>query len=70
AEQFQMSFNDHNFENEMQTFDYLCEEIYDLYQGMPIENDELESVVTTTCEKEVNVDDLQPRQISENIPKI
>ncbi|CAI2199466.1 850_t:CDS:1, partial [Funneliformis geosporum] len=43
AKQFQMSFNDHNFENKMQTFDYLCEEIYDLYQEMPIENDELES---------------------------
>ncbi|CAI2172747.1 6171_t:CDS:1, partial [Funneliformis geosporum] len=67
-----MSFNDHNFENEfeMQTFDYLCEEIYDLYQEMPMENDELESAITTTCEEEANVNDLQPKQIYENIPEI
>ena len=63
VEQFQMSFNVHdNFNNEpeMQTFDYLCE-IYDFYQEMPTESNELEPAATTTCEVETNVDDLQSR---------
>ncbi|CAI2193691.1 9125_t:CDS:1, partial [Funneliformis geosporum] len=69
AEQFQMTFNDHN-DFEMQTFDYLCEEIYDLYQEIPVESNELESTAATTCEEETIVDDLQPRQHFENIPKV
>ncbi|CAI2195465.1 11159_t:CDS:1, partial [Funneliformis geosporum] len=44
--------------------------IYDLYQEMSIKSDKLEIAITTTCEEEVNDDDLQLRQISENIPKI
>ncbi|CAI2199411.1 7059_t:CDS:1, partial [Funneliformis geosporum] len=43
--------------------------IYDLYQEMSMENDKLESAATMTCKEETNDDDLQPRQISENIPK-
>ncbi|CAI2192778.1 18406_t:CDS:1, partial [Funneliformis geosporum] len=44
--------------------------IYDLYQEMPMENDVLESAFTKTCEVEADDDDLQPKQISEDMPNV